>query len=135
MQVNNNRQEQRRNTTGTYSICWPDSAGQIKSAEAEVRDISKSGICIACSVEIPPGTTVYIEAKDGHARGYCAVRHCTGDDGNYRIGMEFDEETKARLESGKATTANFDYYEFLQISSKAESSTIQRIYRFMAARF
>ena len=28
-----------------------------------------------------------------------------------------------------------DYYEFLQISPKAEPETIHRVYRFMAARF
>src|SRR4030095_4023860 len=46
---------------------------------------------------------------------------------------EFDETTPTTIPASPA--ADFDYYEFLQISPKAEVPTIQRIYRFMAARF
>ena len=35
----------------------------------------------------------------------------------------------------KAIEGDLDYYEYLQISPKAEPATIQRIYRFMASRF
>jgi hypothetical protein len=132
MQVNN-RREQRRNATGTYSICWQDGAGQMKSAEVQALNLSTSGIRITSPVEVSVGTTVYIEAKEGHARGYGTVRHSRGHDRNYRIGLEFDDATRTAMAVAPGT--DFDYYEFLQISPRAEFSTIQRIYRFMASRF
>lgn len=132
MQVNN-RREHRRNESAVYSICWQNRAGLMKSVEVQSLDLSNSGIRIRCAVELVPGTTVYIEYKNGHARGYCTVRHCTLRDTDYAIGLEFDEETRTSLPV--STGADFDHYEFLQISPKAEMATIQRIYRFMASRF
>jgi len=105
----------------------------MKSAEVQARDASKLGMRIICPVDLPVGTTVYIEGKDGQIRGYCTVRHCAASNQNYSIGLEYDEETRARLDVQPGP--DLDYYEFLQISPKAESGTIQRIYRFMAGRF
>jgi curved DNA-binding protein CbpA len=132
MQVNN-RREQRRNASAGYSICWQDQGGRMKSAEVQSLDLSNSGTRITCAVELALGTTVYIECKDRHPRGYSTVRHSTLQDTAYRIGLEFDEGTLAT--KPVSTGIDFDYYEFLQISPKAEAATIQRIYRFMASRF
>ena len=132
MQVNN-RREYRRDESAVYSICWQNGAGLMKSAEVRSLDFSNSGIRIRCACELVRGTTVYIECKNGHPRGYCTVRHCTLRDTDYTIGLEFDEETRTTIPV--LNGADFDYYEFLQISPKAEMATIQRIYRFMASRF
>ena len=72
----NSRRTQRRNERAAYSICWQDRSNQMKSAEVQSVDLSNSGIGINCAVEIPPGTTVYIESKNGPLRGYSTVRHC-----------------------------------------------------------
>lgn len=133
MQVNNRRREQRRNASAAYSICWQDRDGRMKSAEVQSLDLSNSGTRITGAVQLAPGTTIYIECKDRHPRGYCTVRHCVVQDTAYRIGLEFDEGTRNTMPV--PTGIDFDYYEFLQISPKAEAATIQRIYRFMASRF
>jgi len=132
MQVDH-RREQRRNARAVYSICWADRAGHMKSAEVQSFDLSNSGIRIRSTVELAPGTTVYLECKESPVHGYGTVRHCTPRDTTYSIGLEFDEETRATM--SVSTGTDLDYYEFLQISPKAEGPTIQRIYRFMASRF
>lgn len=129
----NNRRAQRRNESAVYSICWQDGAGQMKSAEVQSLDLSNSGIGCRCTVELPLGTTVYLESKNGPVRGYSTVRHCVLRDSSYKIGLEFDETTPTAIPVSLGT--DFDYYEFLQISPKAEVATIQRVYRFMASRF
>jgi curved DNA-binding protein CbpA len=105
----------------------------MKSVEVESLDLSNSGIGISCAIELPPGTTVYLEPKLGPVRGYATVRHCIHRDTGYLIGLEFDETAPNTIPASLG--ADFDYYEFLQISPNAEMPTIQRIYRFMAGRF
>jgi curved DNA-binding protein len=134
MQVNN-RREHRRNSSSTYSICWQRQLGEMASAEVQSVDLSNLGIRINCPVELNPGTTVFIECQGTQTRGYCTVRHCTRLGETYSIGLEFDQETRTTLPGSNSTIHDIDYYEFLQISPKAEGPTIQRIYRFMASRF
>ena len=129
----NNRREPRKNTSAAYSISWPDQAGHMKSVEVQSLDLSNSGIGIICAVELPLGTSVYLESKNGPVRGHFTVRHCMPKDSSYCIGLELDKS--AVTTNPTASGADFDYYEFLQISPKAEVPTIQRIYRFMAGRF
>ena len=128
-----NRRDQRHTASAEYSICWRDGAGQMKSAAAESQDLSDSGIRVRVAVNLVPGTTVYIECKASLLRGYCTVRHCTPRDTTYSIGLEFDEATRPSMTVASGSDA--DYYEFLQISPRAEAATIQRVYRFMASRF
>jgi hypothetical protein len=130
----NMRGDARRKTNAKYSVCWQQRTGTMQSAEVQAVDISKSGIRIRCAVELPPGTTVYIGATDGQPSGYGAVRHCAYRDGSYQVGLEFDPETKNAIAVAQPNH-DMDYYEFLQISPKAEVPTIQRIYRFMVSRF
>jgi len=77
---------------------------------------------------------VFIESPSGHPTGYSTVRHCTRIGRSYSVGLEFSEGTQKSVQTDPASE-EIDYYEFLQISPRAELSTIQRIYRFMASRF
>jgi hypothetical protein len=117
-----------------YSTCWQEQ-GQMKSAEVQGLDISNSEIRINCPVEIAYGTRVFIECRETQARGYGTVRHSTPLGSTYSIALEFDDETRTNVGASNGASHDIDYYEFLQISPKAEGSTIQRIYRFMASRF
>jgi curved DNA-binding protein CbpA len=47
--------------------------------------------------------------------------------------VELDEATKAA--NSKESEETVDFYEFLQINPKAQAETIQRVYRFLAARY
>jgi hypothetical protein len=95
-------------------------------------DISKSGISLMCPVELNVGSVIHLEGKDGHPSGYCFVRYCLPFGQGFRVGIEFQEEAKETL--ADSLGPEIDYYEFLQISQKAELATIQRIYKFMASR-
>jgi curved DNA-binding protein CbpA len=134
MQVNM-RREVRRPKRGTYSICWQDTDNSTRSADVDVVDISPSGTRIRCPHQLYPGAEIYIEAPDAHPTGYSTVRYCFPNDGSYFIGLEFHDDTKATVTLDLNAPPEIDYYEFLQISSKAELPTIHRIYRFLASRF
>ena len=51
----------------------------------------------------------------------------------FLIGLEFSEETKKTVKP--SASGAVDYYELLQISPNAELATIQRVHRFLAARY
>jgi curved DNA-binding protein len=133
MQVNLRREQRRPNTT-EFRMVWRDAAGVTQSAQGRAIDISGLGVAVRCKVGLPVGESVFIESMDGHPTGYTIVRHCRQFDGAYSIGLEFGEETRKTL-IGPTSADDIDFYEFLQISPKAEFPTIQRIYRFMAGRF
>ncbi|HEY2016118.1 MAG TPA: DnaJ domain-containing protein [Bryobacteraceae bacterium] len=128
----NLRREPRRNVRETYSLCWQDGNGHSQSVEVRSIDRSHSGIRVNCPKLVPPDTLVFIQAEGGTFSGHCVVRHCTPHGDRYRIGLEFNEDTRT---ASVSQSPDIDYYEFLQINPKADSSTIQRIYRLMASRF
>jgi curved DNA-binding protein len=133
MQVNMRRQP-RSPSKRTYSISWQDEEGITHSAQVAGTDVSDSGVGIRSAVAIRKGTTVYIQAENGHPTGYGVVRHATRRAGYYTLGLELNEQTKKVSPESSSNQAT-DYYEFLQISPKAQPETIQRVYRFLAARF
>jgi hypothetical protein len=129
----NVRRHLRRPARRVYSIYWQDQAGLTKSAEVEGIDISDAGIGFKSSVELRLGMSVFIQGHDDNPKGHGVVRHCTGREEGYVIGLEFDEETKRTVKS--SASAAVDYYEPLQISPSAQLATIQRVYRFLAAHY
>jgi hypothetical protein len=132
MQVNM-RRGPRRSTNAAYAISWHDEAALTHSAEVVAVDISATGLRIRCANAIDRGTAVYVQGHDGNLCGYCTVRHCSPSGDRFEIGMEFSDDVQHTLAAPEHH--DLDYYEFLQISPRAEFPTIQRIYRFMASRF
>jgi curved DNA-binding protein len=132
MQINH-RREVRRSCAKPCGVTWKDTAGLTHSAQARCVDISASGMALDCTAAITPNTAVYVQGQDGYPTGYAVVRHCTPAGARFTIGLEFEEATKnaSALDSDGAE----DHYEFLQISSKAQPETVQRIYRFLASRY
>jgi DnaJ-like protein len=132
MQKPNLRREARGSSKRVYSISWEDEAGLTHSAQVESTDSSDSGVGIRCPFEIRKGTAVYIQAQDGHPAGYAMVCHATRCGIGYTIGLKLNDATKkTHLGIDQAS----DHYEFLQISPNAKAETIQRVYRFLAARY
>ena len=129
----NVRRDLRRAARAVYSICWQDLGGLTKSIEVEGIDISDAGLGFKSFVELRPGMAVFIQGQEGHPRGYGVVRHCAACQAGFLVGIEFDEETKKTLRPSASSAV--DYYELLQISPNAELATIQRVYRFLAARY
>jgi curved DNA-binding protein len=130
----NVRKEERAPSKQTYCISWSDGSGVTHSTQVQGTDFSPSGIGVLSAIEVPPGTRVYIQAQGETPIGYSVVRHCTPRDNAYLIGLELDEVAKKAREPVPRQDAT-DHYEFLQISPNAQPETIQRVYRFLAARF
>jgi hypothetical protein len=127
------RRHLRRTARGIYSISWKDQGGLTQAAQVEGISVSDVGIGFKSSVELHPGLAVFIQGHDGHPKGYGVVRHCTRRDVGFEIGLELNEETRKTL--NPCDVGATDYYELLQINPKAESATIHRVYRFLAARY
>jgi DnaJ domain len=133
MQVNR-RRAHRKPSQRTYSISWQDEGGVTHSAQLQGTDESELGVGFRCPVELREGTVVHIQAQEGYPASYGIVRHSTRRDSSYIVGLELDQsiqKTRPTLTTNGAT----NYYEFLQISPKAQAETIQRVYRFLASRY
>jgi len=129
----NMRQESRHPVKEVYSVCWQDQNGLTRSLRARGIDLSRSGVGLSCPAELPVGISVFVQAESGSPAGYGTVQHCTLRDSDYAVGLAFHQDAKREFtpQAGEGT----DYYEFLQISPKAEPATIQRVYRFLAGRY
>jgi curved DNA-binding protein len=127
------RREPRRRSKRLYTVTWKDDNELTHSAQVLGIDESHSGIGIRCPADIRKGTIVYIQAEEEDLAGYTAVRHSAHRGSSYVIGLELDEEAKKTRPPKSEDTGS--YYEFLQISPKAQAETIQRVYRFLAARY
>ncbi|HUS08813.1 MAG TPA: DnaJ domain-containing protein [Bryobacteraceae bacterium] len=130
----NLRRERRDPSRQNYAASWVGQNGITNSATLQGIDLSPSGVGAESPVQFQPGDKVYIQAQEGHPTGYCLVRHCRKHGVNYIVGFELDEETKKTVVS-RSAEKDSDYYEFLQISRRAEPATIQRVHRFLASRF
>jgi len=131
MQVNF-RREVRQRASEVYRLCWQDERGHSVAATVHSFDVSNHGAGVECPSELAPGTVAYLGGVDSGIEGYCTVRYCRPYGYAFRLGLEFHDET--RRPRSEETAPETDYYEFLQISPKAEFATIDRIYKFMAAR-
>ena len=134
MQVNR-RRAHRKPCEKHYSISWQDEAGLTHSAEVEGTDESEVGLAIRCPAELREDTVVYVQARQGGLAGYSVVRHSTRRGNSYVVGLELNEQAVPKAQPAFASNGATDYYEFLQISPKAQVETIQRVYRFLAGRY
>ena len=125
------RRQTRQTSRESYSIVWQDENGLTHSVQVTGLDISRNGLGVRAPVELPAGARVYLQTQNG-AQGYAFVRHSTPHQSDYIIGFELGEGS---CNPAPPADRRIDYYEFLQISSKAEFPTIQRVYRFLAGRF
>jgi hypothetical protein len=115
-----------------YSICWRDEDGVTQSAEVRATDYSRHGAGFRYAKQLRSGLDIFLQ-KHGGPGAYATVRHCTPSDSEYVIGVELHKPTDD--DTIPFSDHAIDYYEFLQISPKAEAETIQRIYRFLATRY
>jgi curved DNA-binding protein CbpA len=130
----NRRRKPRRPSEKTYSISWQDVGGLTHSAKVEATDGSDSGVGIRSAVDLPKGTVVYIQDQEGTPVGYAEVHHSTQRGGEYFVGLKLDEATP-KTPTNSVADYTTDYYEFLEISPRAQAETLQRVYRFLAARY
>jgi curved DNA-binding protein CbpA len=120
------RQEARSPRREVLSISWIDANGITRAADVQSVDTSDSGVAFTSAVEIPVGTSVYIDANNTSPACYSLVRHCNWNGDGYTIGVELE----TRQPPAKTEIEN--HYEFLQISPAAQTGTIHRVYRYLA---
>jgi hypothetical protein len=67
-------------------VQWHEPGSGEMEATAHVIDVSLEGIAVRCSHRIPVARAVAL--NDGHTDFSGAVRHCTEDGQDFRIGIE-----------------------------------------------
>ncbi len=121
------RQEARSPARNFLSISWTDANGIARTDDVVSVDVGNSGLAFKSAVEIPVGTTVYIDATESSTAAYCLVRHCTWNNDSWNVGVELE----SRRPNSKSEVVE-DYYELLQISPTAQDGTIHRVFRYLA---
>jgi hypothetical protein len=130
------RSEARQSARRRLTLRWKGRAGLLQKCDAWGLDVSESGLGIECLQEIKPGSLVHIDAVDGSRKGEYVVVHCESHGLHYRMGLEAREEPeRAAAPEVRQEESETDFYEVLQISTKADMQTIHRVFRIMAARF
>lgn len=126
------RQHERIPVNYEVVIYWEDAAGQVHSTRPRVRDASDFGLGLESGVAIAEGAEICVDSPSSGGAVAAVVRYCIAADAVYRIGIQF---AGGAQRPGDAVHKEADYYEVLQLSTKADLETIHRVYRIMAARF
>jgi hypothetical protein len=85
-------------------------------------------------VSVEVGCAVQMEAEAFGFSGAALVRHCRRRATKYLIGLEF-RGLRNKPPRSRADEEFTDLYDLLQISPTAETDTLQRVYRLLAARY
>lgn len=81
---------------------------------------------------IRPGSVVMIESGDGSPSEKYFVRHSSRNGATHSLRLV---RSPSAEDEAEPETEELDYYDILQIGAEAETETIYRVYRIMAARF
>lgn len=130
--MSDKRRKQRQLFDCNLEISWQDGQFNSRTLTVHAIDLSNSGIRVESSEAIETHTEVYVRAERYGLTGSTSVRHCGRRGSKYVIGLEFCPESHAS--ECEDPEAFVDYYELLQISPNAETDTIHRVFRIMAAR-
>jgi DnaJ-domain-containing protein 1 len=115
----------------------------LNSAHVQLVDFSSSGLRIQLTHFLEPGKTVQIsgdiEGFPGRTpvAGPCQVRWCAEvSSGLYHAGLSFKNVSDVpRGTDGMMLGNGIDYYEALQVSRRADTDTIRRVFHLMAQRY
>jgi curved DNA-binding protein CbpA len=111
----------------------PGRSGEVR---ARVADISDEGLALILPFKLGLNEVIVIKGLPGTAStgGLARVRvvHCTSITEGYRAGATYEDK---RESAGELEETVPDYYEILQVSTKADPDMIHRIYRLLAQRY
>src|SRR5690242_5030645 len=131
--MNESRSEAREAKKGLYSLMWRGPEGTVHSMEATGIDVSASGIGVESQTPLKAGCIVQVRATAGSFSGDYEVVYCRPKGSKFHLGLEQRPDTAQRSRPQAQTTptgeSEPDYYEILQISRKADSQTIHRVFR------
>jgi hypothetical protein len=143
------RQQNRtsRNGASALKVTLSRPAGGSDEIPARLVDSTSTGIGIETGLPLGVGSSVFVtsnESLDGRIGAHKAyVRWCAPVRGGaFQSGLEFDDTAepasngKGREETKQPEDETTpDYYEILQLSSKADMDTIHRVFRVLAQRY
>ncbi len=120
-----------------------DPFGNPKWVTADLVDISDGGIGISMLTPLARSSKIVVRGEFGASPGLVSpatVRWCIDKtNGNYRVGLEFEDGSSARHSSAHSAAIplpeELDHYETMQLSPNADEDTIQRVYRALAQRY
>jgi curved DNA-binding protein len=129
--ANCKRQNHRETVKFNVVVHW-DETGQPCSGEFRARDLSDGGIQIEGAKRIEIGKQVRIDVPQYGFPLEAIVRRSAPAGAGVSIGLEFCSETKRSMQTSKK---DLDHYEVLQLSPRADTDTVHRVFRIMASRF
>jgi hypothetical protein len=110
--------------------------GRSGDVRARVADMSDEGLALILPFKLTLNEVIIIKGLPGTSAtaGTVKVRvvHCTSISEGYRAGLTYEEK---RESAGELEETVPDYYEILQISTKADPDMIHRVYRLLAQRY
>ena len=115
----------------------------VNNAEVSLVDFSSGGVRVELLRTLNAGQMVQVsgelEGPAGAIRvaGRCQVRWCAEvSHGIYHAGLSFENASDVPREAAGMMLGNsVDYYEVLQVSRRADTDTIRRVFHLMAQRY
>ena len=111
----------------------PGRSGEVR---ARVADMSDEGLGLILPFKLRENEVVVIKGLPGTSAtgGKVKVRvvHCSSIPEGYHAGLTYEEK---RESAGELEETVPDYYEILQVSTKADPEMIHRVYRILAQRY
>jgi hypothetical protein len=87
------RRHIRHTSTGTLRIVWQDNSGRSRVSEAELVNVSVSGLKLKISERIPLHAAVSCDEPKLGICGTGSVRYCHSSYGKYAVGLDFQNGT------------------------------------------
>ena len=82
---------------GQIELVWRDVKHRIRSMEAKVRNVSRTGALVQCYRALPVGSFVRIRSAELYFISGCArVQHCSRRGFAYHIGLKFYADLPTR---------------------------------------
>jgi hypothetical protein len=136
----------RKSTPQNIRVAFERQAGAPKTEiVATVMDVSEGGCRVKISGPLGVGSMVYVDKaaimSNGKPEQWLArVAWCSVEgNGAYSAGLKLEVPSRGAAADASETQKPIsnlpDYYELLQLNSKADTDTIHRVYRILAQRF
>jgi DnaJ domain/PilZ domain len=115
----------------------------VNNSEVSLVDFSSGGVRVELLRTLTAGEMVQVSGElEGPAgaipvAGRCQVRWCAEvSHGRYHAGLSFENAADVPREAAGMMLGNsVDYYEVLQVSRRADTETIRRVFHLMAQRY
>jgi len=139
------QQERRKNArarapqAGRVTITLADGPGNGRRIVGAAADHGDDGLGVTIPVPLEVGSDVHVEGSldlnpgTQPINGSAQVRWCTVIGTGFRVGLQWNTSSGSPPAAESIDAA--DYYELLQLSPNADTDTVNRVFRLLAARY